>query len=463
MPALFSQSALRCALAGVIAIAALAPAAPALAAPAKVDNSDLDAQLFYQLLIGEIELSSGSAGTAYEVMLDAARRSRDEQLFRRATDIAIQARAGDQALAAARAWRTALPESQEAHRYILQLLVTLNRSSETLEPMRSLLRITPQAQRVSLIEALPRFFGRSTDKAQAAALVERALQTYVEAPETRAVARVAMGRAWLAAGDSAKALELARRAHSLDPQSDQPALLALELLPATPSAEDIVKAHLKAKPETQGLRMGYVRLLTTSQRYVDAIAQLEIATSQQPKVAGPWLTLGALHLELRHAQQATSALKTFVALLQAEPPAAAAAKQDSDEENEDAAQSATTLAADRGLTQAWLMLSQAAEQQGKLSEAESWLAKIDDTQRALEVQTRRASLLARQGKVKEARELLQRAPEKGPQDQRAKLLAEAQVLRDVKQWEAAYAVLAQANQRFENDADLMYEQSMMAE
>jgi Flp pilus assembly protein TadD len=46
---------------------------------------------------------------------------------------------------------------------------------------------------------------------------------------------------------------------------------------------------------------------------------------------------------------------------------------------------------------------------------------------------------------------------------RAKLLAEAQVLRDVKQWSEANKVLASANQRFPDDVDLLYEQSMMSE
>ena len=55
-------------------------------------------------------------------MLDAARRTKSEQLFQRATDIALQARAGDQALAAATAWRRALPQSQEALRYQVQFL-----------------------------------------------------------------------------------------------------------------------------------------------------------------------------------------------------------------------------------------------------------------------------------------------------------------------------------------------------
>ena len=62
--------------------------------------------------------------------------------------------------------------------------------------------------------------------------------------------------------------------------------------------------------------------------------------------------------------------------------------------------------------------------------AEGWLAQIDNPQRALEVQSRRASLLARQGKLDEARELIRRVPEQTQADARAKLLAEAQVLRD---------------------------------
>ena len=71
----------------------------------KVENSSLDAPLFYQLLLGEIELREGQAGTAYQLMIDAARRTKDEQLFRRATEIALLARAGDQALSATLAWR----------------------------------------------------------------------------------------------------------------------------------------------------------------------------------------------------------------------------------------------------------------------------------------------------------------------------------------------------------------------
>src|SRR4029079_15802122 len=117
----------------LLALALAAPAAfgatqaPGSSAAQSVTNSALDAPLFYQLMIGETELREGGAAAAYEVCLDAARRTRDAQLFRRATDIALQSHAGDQAVTAARAWRNTLPQSTDAARYLVQILIALNR------------------------------------------------------------------------------------------------------------------------------------------------------------------------------------------------------------------------------------------------------------------------------------------------------------------------------------------------
>ncbi len=426
---------------------------------APVVNSGLTAPLFYQLLIGEIELREGAAGTAYEVLLDAARKTRDEQLFRRATDIALQARAGDQALAAVQAWRAALPTSLEAHRYQVQLLVALNRIPETVEPLRSLIGLAPATDRPGLIAASPRFYTRAADRRAAATALDAALASYAAAPATATAARVAMGRGWLLAQEPARALDLAQRAHRDDPGAEGPALLAIELMPGTSAAEAIVTGYLAAKPDNNTVRMLYARVLGATQRHADAIAQFEIVARNDPSAAVPWLSLGALHLELRQGARATAALQKYLLLAQAGArPAVSPEAADADADDDD-----ETSSPDAGLLQAYLLLAQAAELQGDFAQAERWLAKVDSPQRALEVQARRASLLARQGKLGEARALIRSAPEKTPEDARAKLLAEAQLLRDVKQWSEAYAVLAAANEKYPNDADLLYEQSMLAE
>jgi tetratricopeptide (TPR) repeat protein len=442
--------------------AGTATGAPSAAAaePVPPPSSALDAQLFYQLLIGEMELRAGEAGTAYEVILDAARRTRDEALFRRAVDIALGARAGEQALSAARAWRVARPESLDALRLQLQILVALNRPAEIPEPLRVLLSQTPESERAGTLASLPRFLQRVGDPRQVVKLIDDAARPYREPAATRVAARIAVGRAWLGAREPERALALAREAAALEPDAPGPALLALELMRERPEAEALVTAHLAQPKADAALRLAYVRVLTGAQRYADAVAQLEAATRQQPDAAAPWLALGALHLELRHPKEGEAALLRYVELAQAQGsggPASSAAGDDDEDDDE------LPSRPDQGLVQAWLMLAQAAEQRGDFAAAEAWLARIDDPQRALEVQTRRASILARQGKVAPARELIQRTPERRPEDARAKLVAEAGVLRDVKQWREAFDVLASATQRFPDDADLLYEQAMMAE
>ena len=451
----------------LLVLAGLSAAAPGPASEAnKVENSNLDAPLFYQLLLGEIELRDGQSGTAYQLMLDAARRAKDEQLFKRATEIALQARAGDQALAAAVAWRQTLPDSQDAMRYQIQLLVALNRLPEVEEPLVALLRHAPRPALPAMLEAVPRFLARAPDRHATAVLVERALQPFVDAPDTRASALVAIGRAWLLADDRDKALAALRRASDADPSAEGPALLALDMLPATSEAEAVVTRQLLAKPLSPTVRLLYVRTLATSQRLAEATTQVQILTQAEPNLAPPWLTLGALQLELRHPKEASAALQTYVRLVEggapvnfsAAPVAPGPVTADAGDDEDDTPPNTTSA-----LTQAFLLLAQAAEQDQDFAGAERWLARIDSPQRALEVQARRASLLARQGKMTAARELIRKVPEQSPGDARAKLLAEAELLRDRKMWVEAEQVLAQANKTFPDDTDLLYEQAMLDE
>jgi len=431
------------------------PAAPASSPPA-VNNSLLDAPLFYQLLIGEIEARQGQPGAAYQVILDAARRSRDETLFRRSVEIALQARAGEEALSATRAWRSTLPTSQEALRTELQILSAMNRLDQAAEPLRALLLLATPAERSGIIAAVPRFLQRASDPAHSARLVEEVLKPYLEQPATRVAAEVAIGRAWLAAGESERALGLAQQAHAADPAAQPPVLLALELLTTRREAEPIVTDYI-ARPDAEpALMLLYARALMTLQRYPDALQQLETVTRRKPDLAPPYLTLGALHLDLKHTAEGEAALQRYLALT--ESAADAQADNDGDAGDDEAASSPS-----QGRVQAWLMLAASADQRGDYAAAERWLSRIDDPDRALEVQARRASMLARQGRIDEARKLLQTAPERNPQEARAKLDAEAAMLREARRWKDAYDVMAQALERQPDDPELLYEQSMMAE
>ena len=458
-----------------------AAAAQAAEAPEAPTRSALDALLFYQLMIGELELRQGQPAVAFEVLLDAARRTRNEQLFRRAADIALQARAGDRALTAVRAWRQALPDSLEAVKLQLQIVSALNRPADAAEPLRTLLTRSPDGERSALIASIPRFFQQATDPKAVASMLDGVLQPHQQALSTRVAAHTALSRVWLRAGDTPKALTLLRRAQEAEPDAIGPALAALDLMGKASAAESIIKAYL-ARPQAEpAVRLAYARVLTQAQRLGDAVIEVSEVTRQQPDNAPPWLMLGALHVELRQPREAEQALERYLALAgKAAAPGAAAggtvppasrggtgnsdSKGDDEDEDDGAKEAAGAAAAlAEGLTQARMLLAQAAEQRQDDAAAEAHLSKIDQPRRLLEVQTRRAGILARQGRVDQAREMIRKVPERGEEGARAKLVAEAQILRDIKRWSDAFSVLEQAAARWPRDVDLLYEQAMVAE
>lgn len=413
-----------------------------------VTSSGMDAPLFYQLLMGELQLQAGEAGNAFQILLDAARRTNDEVLFRRVVGIALRARAGDQALIAAKAWREHQPDSLEAAQATVQLLVGLNRPSELGVPLTALLKLTPADKRHDAISALPHMLQRMPEHKLVLSVIKTALRPYMQLVDTAIPAHVALARFTLAAGDIPGALALLQTVAVAYPDDASIALGALELMAASaPQAESLVQTHLKAKPDSDFVRLNYGRTLARAQRHGDAVRELKQITQTNPKMLAAWSTLGALQLEMRHLAEAEAALKSY--LEQAD----AAAKQGASEQDGDTG----------SRKQAYLMLAQVAELRGDLKAAESWLGMLGDTSEILQVQYRRASVLSRQGKLDDGIKLLQDMPEPNEARAKAKLSAQAQLLREARQWQAAYDLLSGANKRFADDVDLLYEQSMMAE
>lgn len=424
--------------------AAPATLVEAKAAQETAPSSLLDSALFYQLLVGEMTLQDGEPAAGFALVLDAARKTSDAQLYQRATDIALQSRSGDAALQAAKAWKQDQPTSREANRYVLQILVALNRIAETAEPLQTEIRLAPDVERPAVLATIPRVYARVTDKKLAATAVEEALADYLGNPATAGAAWTTVGRMRLAAGDANGALAAATRAQAAAPFAEGPALVALELMdPKLPEAEGVVRKYFegnaKAMPE---IRMAYARALLDAQRYNEAAAQLQVVTRDKPDLPEGWLVLGSLQLQDNQLAQAQASLERYVGLAQ---------------------QQASEGERNRGLAQAYLSLSQIAEKRKDYAAAESWLAKIENSADLALAQTRRASILASQGKLEEGRQLIRKLPERNAADARVKLNAEVALLREFKQYKLAYDVLAQALVKSPDETELLYDQAMMAE
>jgi tetratricopeptide (TPR) repeat protein len=408
----------------------------------QVVNSDLDAQLFYELLMGELSARGKDPATGFALILDSARRTNDPRLYQRAMEIALQARSGESALQAARNWRLAFPDSREANRYVLQILIALNRVGDTVESLQRELAQVPAADMAQALMTVPQLYARANDRATAAKAAEEALAKELKNPLTGVEAWVTVGRMRLAAGQHKSALAAAANALAIKPSAQLPVRLALEIMsPQVPEAEALIKEYLSTY-DVADLRTAYARGLLEDQRYAQAQQQLDLVTRDHPEQTEAWLILGSLQAEENQQEAGARSLQRFIDLSRQLP------------EGE---------IRERSLSQAYLGLAQLAEKRKDFAAADAWLSKVESAQLQATAQSRRASLMASQGRMDDAMKLLQNMPTGTPAEARARLTAEVQILRQEKRYQAAFDLLTEALSQAPNDVDLMYDQAMLAD
>ena len=405
----------------------------------------MDSALFYQLLLGELNAQSQEPAAAFALLLDAARKTGDEALFRRSVQLALRARSGDAALQAAKAWQEALPASQEANRFVLQILLSLNRLAQTQEPLKRLLALTPAQERADTIWAIPSLYERASDKQLAVTVVQKALAPLFSDPKLGATAWATLGRLWMAAGNPAAALSAAQKAQGFAIHQEHPAWLALSLMRTdVAEAENLVKNHLANSPSTE-FRMAYAQTLLLARRHAEALKELQNVSQLQPDFAPAVLLQGALSLELGQLDSAQAHFLSYLELMKVQAPAQA------------------STPAPRGLSQAYLSLAQIALLRKDLPRAQDWLQRVDHPDDLLPAQLRRARLMAQGGEFEAALTLIHSLPERSTADARLKRSAEVQLLSDQKQLTRVRDVLQAALADHPEDPDVLYELAMLAE
>ena len=418
----------------------LLAAEPSVPTPA-VRNSALDGPLFYQLLLGELNVRQGSPGAGFSLLLDAARKTRDPALFQRAVNVALQSRSGEAALQAAQSWKHEIPDAREPNRYILQILLAVNRVEDAGQALAVSIDELPEAEKREAIISIPRVFARVSDKALAAQVVEKALANSLKDTSLQATAWTTIGRMRRDAQQLSAAIEAALKAHASDPQAQGPLVLALSLLPTgAPEIKAMLDEAMKGQVSAE-LRLGYARSLVAQQAPADAVRQLQQLTQQHPTYAPGWLLLGLLQIEAGQAGPARMSLMQHVELAK---------------DSQDAEQQA-------GLTEALMALSQLAQQQGQLDQATRWLNQLPRSADPVRLAIRRAELLDQQGRAEEARVVLSQVQPASPEQSKRKALALSRWLRERQQAQQALTTLQSALAQDADDHELLTEQSLVLE
>lgn len=376
-------------------------------------------------------------------ILDAAQSTGDEALFQRASEMAIRARSGPAALQAVRAWRTAHPKSPEAMRFELQVLMGLGRIADTAQPVQELLEVLSEGEKLALITALPALYQRAPDRPLVTRTLESALAQALKDPTLAAPAWTSIGRVRLQEGNRAGALAAATLGMDADPASPWPARLAVQLFPDEAGAEPIIRRHLASPNSDPEDRLDFIRVLAAAGRDADAQEQIDILIDREPGNVQAWWLRGQLQAQARQDDKAEPSLLHYLSLL------------GSDEQLGDGARATR----DR----AYMALAGIAERRRDARRAEDWLQRVDSPEQTLNAQLQRAGVLAREGRLDEARKLIRSAPERDAKDARRKLQAESQMLREQGDALQAWQILETAIQRHPDDDGLMYDAAMAAE
>lgn len=402
MKFLLAPAVLSLAFTGTFSFAQTSPETP----EPPVANSGMNGEMLYEILVGELNIQQGQPLVGFSLLLDAARKSNDSPLFARAVEIALKERSGDGALMAARSWSQALPKDRLANLNLLQILIALNKTNETLDPLKKEIAFSPVSERNAAIRLVPRYYARVTDSKAAVEVVQKALDSYTANTETTSAAWSSIGRMQMLNANLSGALQSVQKSMAANVKADISApFLALELLGRGVKDAEALVTQALANQDKPDYPMAYVRVLIEAKRFQQAAEIAQSVTQRFPTHAEAWLLLGSLQFEQGQDKQADASLQTYIGMANKAP-------------NENT---------QRGIIQA---------------------------------QSRRASILAKQGKLKEARLLITQLPASNDEDVRSRLMAELQLLRDYRQWQAAFDLLAQ---HAGDDLDLLYEQAMMAE
>jgi len=414
-----------------------APASEAQApSPEPVDrsalpNQELTENLLYEFLLAEIAIQRGNAALSAQAYVDLAKRTRDPRIARRATEVAaLYARMNNAAIDAATVWHETEPGSTRALEALAGLLVAAGRYDEALPNLRKLLTGAANDPANGFTQ-LTRTLANAQDKQAALKLVRSLAADYPKLAE----AHFAVARAAVNAGDERVALEETRQAGQLRPDWEAAVLLEAQLLQkaSADQAASLLGGYLKKYPTARETRLAYARLLVAQKRFGEARAEFQKLMAGIPDSTDAAFAVALLSLQLKDYDAAEKYLRSLI---------------ESPYRDKDGVR---------------LYLGQVAEERKNLPEALRWYGEVGEGEQYVQAQIRYGQVLARQGKLDEARVRLQQAAAKNSQQRVQLILAEAQLLRDANQPKTAFDLVAQALDRVPNNPELLYDYAMLAE
>jgi tetratricopeptide (TPR) repeat protein len=406
-----------------------APRGQAEAAP-ELPAQELTRQLLYEHLLAETAVHREEYALAAQLYVDLARKTRDPRIARRATSVAVHARQAALAVEAATLWLQAEPGSAAARQTLASILISSGELPDVGPHIEVLLAANPE-QTAQVFLQMNNLLAHHADKVAVAKLVDELAAAHPKVAE----GQLAAAQAYWNAGQYDASLVAVRKALELRPGWELAALFQVQVLQRRSNAEAIAycRTYLRSNPESRDMRLNLVRLLVAEHRSDEARLEVETLAKAHNDNPDVMLTLGLLAVQMSEWQLADTLLRRALELNAGGPDTVR------------------------------FYLGQVNEERKNPDEALRWYRQVTAGEQFIPAQGRIAGIMAKQGKLADARAMLQAIQPESIQQQVQLTHADAAILREAGAYKEAFDLLAQAVEKLPNEPDLIYDYAMAAE
>ena len=402
-----------------------------------IPERSLTAQWMFQILAAEVAAQRGQYAAAARTYLDLARETRDPRLAQRATEFALVTRSLEQSLPAAQLWFELAPQSASAAQTVEALWLSTGKLTDA-EPMlaKRLVQARKDKKVAATYQQLLRLLPAMSDKKAALAMLQRLSRD----DQNVAEARLVVAHAAMAAEQPDKAIPEARAAARLAPDQEEIVIAAARVLGSSPAtvneAIDLLNGAIKRQPKALDAYFTLGRLQLLKGQTGEARQTFEAALKQEPESPTLIMALAQIAYQARQYDDAQRFIERLIAL---------------------------PANVQRDNNAAFLFAGQIAEDRKDLAAAQAWYAKVEPGEQFNSALSRRALLIARSGQIEPARALLRSAEVTANRDRILLTSTEAQILKEARRHEEAFAILDEALQKTRNTPEFLYDHALAAE
>jgi tetratricopeptide (TPR) repeat protein len=407
------------------------PSIPSDAIPVSVPSPrhELDGDLLYSILVGEMAARERDYGLAFTQYLRAARLSGDPRLAELAARSAVSLDDPEAGRRATALWIALAPDALKARQLAAYVAVRSGDRDTALLQLRRVVELSDDPGEGYMAAA--QLVTSTEDPKERLALMQALVGEEVDDAD----AQLALATLAAAADEVDLAFDSARRAAELRPGWSRPPLLIGRLLidlGRFDEARAEMESSLKTMTlqEAQQLRLVYARLLLDADAEDEALAMFDAVLELEPDQTEALFAAAVLHLQRKDLTEAREYLTRLQSL---------------GKRRNDAA----------------FLLGQLEDEAGDPDQALDWYQQVRG-RNAADAQLRIAAIYAAQGKMKQAREILQRLRDQSPEDQPMLFMIEAELLRDQDLDGEALDVYSAALERYPDSGDLLYARALHA-